>query len=158
MIGFRQSTIGGKWESIRESIFSLFYIMTEQNEQMQGTSSFRVLRRILMYFLDLGQVLRAIFRPEFGWGSKVVGSINNLDFVGFVVNMVNISLDISTQTVYSLLCAGVWQVPQGGGSPQLYYHDCSGRIPGHTTRAPPVGFNWRPTASIRIFHNIFIFW
>ena len=28
----------------------------------------------------------------------------------------------------------------GGGSPQLYYHDCSGRIPGHTTRAPPVGF------------------
>ena len=29
---------------------------------------------------------------------------------------------------------------QGGGSPQLYYHDCSGRIPGHTTRAPPVGF------------------
>ena len=29
---------------------------------------------------------------------------------------------------------------QGGGSPQLYYHDCSGQIPGHTTRAPPVGF------------------
>ena len=29
---------------------------------------------------------------------------------------------------------------EGGGSPQLYYHDCSGRIPGHTTRAPPVGF------------------
>ena len=27
-----------------------------------------------------------------------------------------------------------------GGSPQLYYHDCSERIPGHTTRAPPVGF------------------
>ena len=23
---------------------------------------------------------------------------------------------------------------QGGGSPQLYYHDCSGRIQGHTTR------------------------
>ena len=35
----------------------------------------------------------------------------------------------------------------GGGSQQLYYHYCSGRIPGHTTRAPPVGFNWRPTAS-----------
>ena len=29
---------------------------------------------------------------------------------------------------------------KGGGSPQLYYHDCSGRIPGHTTRAPQVGF------------------
>ena len=29
---------------------------------------------------------------------------------------------------------------EGGGSQQLYYHDCSGRIPGHTTRAPPVGF------------------
>ena len=25
------------------------------------------------------------------------------------------------------------------GSQQLYYHHCSGRIPGHTTRAPPVG-------------------
>ena len=24
--------------------------------------------------------------------------------------------------------------------PQPYYHDCAGRIPGHTTRAPPVGF------------------
>ena len=24
---------------------------------------------------------------------------------------------------------------KGGGSQQLYYHDCSGRIPGHTTRA-----------------------
>ena len=29
---------------------------------------------------------------------------------------------------------------QGGCSPQLYYHDCSGLSPGHTTRAPPVGF------------------
>ena len=28
----------------------------------------------------------------------------------------------------------------GGSPPQLYYHDCSGRISGHTTRAPPVGF------------------
>ena len=31
-------------------------------------------------------------------------------------------------------------IDYGGGSPQLYYHDCSGRIPGHTTRALPVGF------------------
>ena len=31
-------------------------------------------------------------------------------------------------------------VREGGGSPQLYYHDCAGRIPGHTTRAPRVGF------------------
>ena len=30
---------------------------------------------------------------------------------------------------------------KGGGSPQLYHHDCSGRIPGYTTRAPPVGFD-----------------
>ena len=30
---------------------------------------------------------------------------------------------------------------QGGDSPQLYYHYCSGRIPGHTTRAPQVGFH-----------------
>ena len=36
--------------------------------------------------------------------------------------------------------AGAHRSRQGGGSPQLYYHDCSGRIPGHTTRAPPVGF------------------
>ena len=26
------------------------------------------------------------------------------------------------------------------GQQQLYYHDCSGRIPGHPTRAPLVGF------------------
>ena len=30
---------------------------------------------------------------------------------------------------------------KGGGSPQPYYHDCSGKIPGHTTGAPPVGFD-----------------
>ena len=35
---------------------------------------------------------------------------------------------------------GGLQKIQGGGSQQFYYHDCSGRIPGHTTRAPPVGF------------------
>ena len=29
---------------------------------------------------------------------------------------------------------------QVGGSPQLYYHDCKGRISGYTTRAPQVGF------------------
>ena len=29
---------------------------------------------------------------------------------------------------------------QGRGSPQLYYHNCLGRIPGHTTREPQVGF------------------
>ena len=28
---------------------------------------------------------------------------------------------------------------QDGGLQQLYYHDCLGRIPGYTTRAPPVG-------------------
>ena len=28
----------------------------------------------------------------------------------------------------------------GGGSQQLYYYDCSGRIAGHTTRVPRVGF------------------
>ena len=32
------------------------------------------------------------------------------------------------------------RAPKGGGSPQLYYHDCMGRIPGHTTSVPPVGF------------------
>ena len=29
---------------------------------------------------------------------------------------------------------------EGGGLQQLYYHDCLGRIPGHTTREPQVGF------------------
>ena len=29
---------------------------------------------------------------------------------------------------------------KGGGSQQLDYHDCSGRIPGHTTIEPQVGF------------------
>ena len=28
---------------------------------------------------------------------------------------------------------------EGGGSPHLYYHD-GNNVPGHTTRAPPVGF------------------
>ena len=30
--------------------------------------------------------------------------------------------------------------------PQLYYHDCSGRIRGHTTKTPPVGFQLETNA------------
>ena len=41
----------------------------------------------------------------------------------------------------------------GGGSPQLY-HDCSGRIPGHTTRAPPVGFELE-TNGFRFYATVF---
>ena len=33
-----------------------------------------------------------------------------------------------------------WVQMKGGGSQQLYYHDCLGRIPGHTTKEPQVGF------------------
>ena len=80
--------ISGRWESFRESIFSVFYIMTEQNEQLTGPKAWRLFRRTLIYLLDLGQVLRAIIRPEFGWASGIVGSMNNLDFVEFLVNVV----------------------------------------------------------------------
>ena len=34
----------------------------------------------------------------------------------------------------------MWKLKSGWSSQQLYYHDCSGRIPGHTTRVPQVGF------------------
>ena len=43
---------------------------------------------------------------------------------------------------------------KGGGSesPKLYHHDCSSsdNIPGHTTRAPPVGFE-RATNGIQLY-------
>ena len=36
-----------------------------------------------------------------------------------------------------------------GGSPQLNDHDCSGRFPGHTTRAPSVGFELETNRILR---------
>jgi hypothetical protein len=80
--------MNGRWESIRESVFGVFYILTEQNEHLQGVSTVRIVRRTMLYLLDMGQVLRAIFLPEFGWESGVVGSMNKLDVVNFVVELV----------------------------------------------------------------------
>ncbi len=87
--------MSGRWESIRESVFGVFYIMTEQNEHLQNVSTFRLVRRTMLYLLDMGQVLRAIFLPEFGWETGVVGSMNKLDVVNFVVDLVR-------RTIYPL--------------------------------------------------------
>jgi hypothetical protein len=80
--------MSGRWETFRESIFSVFYVMTEQNEQLNGPNNWRLFRRTVLYLLDMGQVIRALIQPEFGWASGVVGSMNNLDFVAFLVEVV----------------------------------------------------------------------
>ena len=66
----------------------MFYVMTEQNEQLNRPSNWRLFRRTLLYLLDLGQVLRALIQPQFGWASGIVGSMNNVDFIEFIVAVV----------------------------------------------------------------------
>ena len=42
--------------------------------------------------------------------------------------------------------------PDRAGRTPRYYHDCSIRIPGHTTRAPPAGFELETNG----FHEVYM--
>ena len=76
------------FEAVRESIFGVFYIMTEQNSQQSKHVSFGTLRRFVLYLIDAGQVVRALVLPEFGWKSGVESFVKKFDFVGLIFDLV----------------------------------------------------------------------
>ena len=76
------------FEVFRESLFGVFYIMTEQNNQHSKRVNFGVLRRCLLYLVDAGQVIRAIVLPEFGWDTGVRSFVGKFDFLNLIFDMV----------------------------------------------------------------------
>jgi hypothetical protein len=80
------------FEAVRESLFGVFYIMTEQNSQQSKHANFGTLRRFALYLVDAGQVASALVLPEFGWKSGVQSFIRKFDFFGLIFDLVYQSL------------------------------------------------------------------
>ena len=77
------------WPAFRENLFGLFYIMTEQSSIGPRKNGWRVFRYTVLYLLDAGQVLKALFSKDYGWTPQVVAIMNKFDVVSMVNNVVN---------------------------------------------------------------------
>ena len=79
----------GRWESLRTSIFGVFYIMTEQGGN-EYTSDKRLafLRCVVIYFTDAAQVLRAVMLREFGWSESAVSLVDKANIIESIIRAV----------------------------------------------------------------------
>ena len=76
------------FESIRDRLFGIFYIMTEQNNNIEDRpSSTSTAFCTLIYLIDAGQVLRAIVLPEFGWSHESMALMEKIDLVYFIYSV-----------------------------------------------------------------------
>ena len=76
-------------DGFRESLFGVFYIMTEQNNQHSKSITLGALRRCILYLIDAGQVVKAIFLPEFGWDPGVEKIAKKFDFFALIFDVVS---------------------------------------------------------------------
>jgi hypothetical protein len=87
------------WSNMRERLFSVFYIMTEQsNNKDAKRGSFSIFVCTCIYLIDGGQVLRALLLPEFGWDPGIVDQAGSLDVVNLSIKLVRI-LDLRLSTL-----------------------------------------------------------
>ena len=77
-------------DALRESVFAVFYIMTEQNNQQSKRVTIGVLRRSLLYLIDAGQVIRAVILHEFGWHADITNFVGRFDFLNLVFDVVGL--------------------------------------------------------------------
>jgi hypothetical protein len=77
-----------RWEGLKENLFGLFYVMTEQKNQRVGGNYWRVLRCGSIYLVDAGQVLKALVLPEYGWSSEVINFAQKFDVIALVLELV----------------------------------------------------------------------
>jgi hypothetical protein len=76
------------FEVFRESLFGVFYIMTEQNNNHSRRVTFSQIRRFVLYIVDAGQVIRAVVLPEFGWDAGAGSFIEKFDFFNSLFDVV----------------------------------------------------------------------
>jgi hypothetical protein len=76
------------FDAFRESLFAVFYIMTEQNNQQSKRVAIGLLRRCILYLIDAGQVIRAVILPEFGWCSDITNWVGKFDVLNLIFNVV----------------------------------------------------------------------
>jgi hypothetical protein len=76
-------------DGFRESLFAVFYVMTEQNSQYSKQKRFEFIRRFILYLIDAGQIMRAIVIPEFGWDSSIRTVVGKFDLFNFILETVS---------------------------------------------------------------------
>jgi hypothetical protein len=80
------------FEAFRESLFAVFYIMTEQNNQQSKRVTFGVFRRCILYLIDAGQVIRAVILLEFGWDPAITNLVGKFDFLNLIFDVVGFTM------------------------------------------------------------------
>jgi len=76
------------WSNFKDSLFAIFYIMTEQNDKHTTGSILSTISCTLIYLIDAGQVIRAVITSDFGWDGLVVGLIGKVDMVNVFFKVV----------------------------------------------------------------------
>ena len=82
-------------QNFRENVFGVFYVMTESSHSGRS-SDWGVVWCGILYLLDAGQVLRALFVKDYGWTGGVAGLMSNLDFVSFITNLVDCTYSLAS--------------------------------------------------------------
>ncbi len=90
-----------KWDAFRDSLFGVFYVMTEQNNKYSKRNYLGTLRCIILYLIDAGQVLRVLILPEFGWDMELVKSMQKMNIIEFSVQTVSILVHTPAYTCYA---------------------------------------------------------
>lgn len=78
------------WSGFRDSLFAVFYIMTEQSNKHSRGSKFGTGLCAVIYLIDAGQVLRALILAEFGWDASVVSLIGKVDIINVLFKVVSL--------------------------------------------------------------------
>lgn len=77
-----------RWEGLKENLFGLFYVMTEQKNQRVGGHNWSVLRCGIIYLVDAGQFLKALVLTEYGWSSEVINFAQKFDVIALILDLV----------------------------------------------------------------------
>ena len=85
------------WDDLKESLFCVFYLVTEQKMRHSKGVSFTLgaFRYGILYLVDAGQVISALVLPEFGWDSSVVTFLQRMDVIQLLFQVVRLVAAIS---------------------------------------------------------------
>ena len=86
------NSIQRRWEGLKENLFGLFYVLTEQKNQKGGGRGWSALRCGLIYLVDAGQLLKALVLAEYGWSAEVIAFVEKFDVIKLILGLVRLYL------------------------------------------------------------------
>jgi hypothetical protein len=86
------NSIQRRWEGLKENIFGLFYVLTEQKNQRGGGRGWSALRCSLIFLVDAGQLLKALVLAEYGWSAEVTAFVEKFDVIKLILALVRLNL------------------------------------------------------------------